>query len=321
MLFMAFSFVSPLFILHASPVLKKASLVTLWQPQAQFAGYYVALDKGFYAKRGLDLRIIPGVAGRSSEEVLRKGEADFAVLWLATAIRERFSGTRLLNLYQFIPGSSLMLVTRKTTGIRRLEDLNMRKVGLWDGTLSILPRFLFKKFDIRVREVRQSYTVNLFLRGGVDAASAMWYNEYDVLVQSGIDADELNVFFLNDYGVKFPEDGIYALESTVSKDPALAKAFLEASLEGWRYAFGHPEECVEIVVRYMQKAHIPANRAHQKWMLARMHDLALPAAGSLLDGFLKKQDYEEVAHEMLEAGLIRSFPPYSSFTWRPHEGE
>lgn len=317
LLFLLFFPAFPTLSLYAATALKQARLVTLWQPQAQFAGYYVALDKGFYAKHGIDLRIIPGVAGKTSEEILRKGEADFAVLWLASAIQECCSGTRILNLSQIVQGSSMMLVTRKSAGIRRFEDLNMRKVGLWQGTLSLLPHFLFKQYGIRVNEVRQSYTMNLFLRGGVDAASAMWYNEYHMLIESGIDADELNVFFLNDYGVKFPEDGLYALETTVTRDPALAGAFIDASLEGWRYAFGHPDESVGIVLRYMQQAHIPANRSHQKWMLERMHDLVLPAGGTMFTGTLKKEDYEEVAHKMQAAGLIRSYPSYREFTWRP----
>jgi NitT/TauT family transport system substrate-binding protein len=317
LLFLVFFFAFSPFSLNAATALKKARLVTLWKPQAQFAGYYVALDKGIYVKHGIDLSIISGGAGKSSEEILRKGEADFAVLWLATAIQERSSGTRILNLSQIVQGSSMMLVTRRSSGIRRLEDLNMRKVGLWSGTLSLLPHFLFKKYGIKVNEVRQSYTMNLFLRGGVDAASAMWYNEYHMLIESGIDADELNVFFLNDYGVKFPEDGLYALEKTVTRDPGLARAFIEASLEGWRYAFEHPDESVGIVLRQMQQAHMPANRSHQKWTLERLRDLALPLGGNMFTGTLKTEDYEELAHKMLDAGLIRYYPPYSEFIWRP----
>ena len=321
MLFLVFLLISPFFRLHAAPALKKVGLVTLWQPQAQFAGYYVALEKGIYRKHGIELRIIPGVAGRASEDVLRKGEADFAVLWLATAIQERSAGTRLVNLAQIIPGSSMMIVSRKSAGIKRIEDLNERKVGLWDGTLSLLPRLLFRKYGVSVREVRQSYTVNLFLRGGVEAASAMWYNEYDVLRQSGVDPGELNVLFLDNYGLKFPEDGLYALEKTVARDPELARDFIEASFEGWRYAFLHPEEAAGIVIRAMQKAHIPANRSHQLWMLDRMRDLMLPAGKKEFDSALKRQDYEDAAHELQSAGAVRHIVPYGEFVRRAYEGQ
>ncbi len=321
LLFFLFLLTVPSLCLNAAPVLKKAGLVTLWQPQAQFAGYYVALEKGIYRKHGIDLRIIPGVAGRTSEDVLRRGEADFAVLWLATAIQERSAGTRLVHLAQIIPASSMMIVSRKSAGIRKIEDLNERKVGLWDGTLSLLPRLLFRKYGITVREVRQSYTVNLFLRGGVEAASAMWYNEYDVLRQSGVDPDELNVLFLNNYGLKFPEDGLYALEKTVFGDPALSAAFVEASFEGWRYAFEHPEEAVGIVIRAMQQAHVPANRSHQLWMLDSMRDLMLPAGKKDFDSILKRGDYEAAARELQSAGVVRRILPYGEFIRRLHEGQ
>lgn len=317
--FLIIFLVFPFFQLHASPAMKKARLVTLWLPQAQFAGYYVALEKGFYRKHGIDLQILPGGAGISPDEMLRSGKADFAVLWLATALQEHDSGRRLVNISQIMQRSSMMLVSRKTAGIVRLGDLNGRKVSLWEGTLSMLPRFLFKKYGIRVNEVRQSNTVNLFLRGGVDAVSAMWYNEYHVLLESGIDADELNLLFLNDFGVKFPEDGLYAMESTVRADPLLTAAFAEASLEGWWYAFAHPEESVDIIIRYMRNAHIPANRAHQKWMLDRVHDLAISRDPVELPGTLSRDDYEELALEMKKAGLIRSYPSWGAFTRRSHE--
>ncbi|NTV61694.1 MAG: ABC transporter substrate-binding protein [Chlorobiaceae bacterium] len=319
--FTLFFLVSPLFLLDASPALKKARLVTLWQPQAQFAGYYAALDRGIYAKHGIDLTIIPGGAVISPAEMLRSGKADFAVLWLASALRERDAGVQLINLSQVLQRSSMMLVSRKTAGITGIEALNGRKVSLWDGTLSLLPRFLFRKYGITVNEVRQSYTVNLFLRGGVDAASAMWYNEYHVMLESGIDADELNVLFLNDYGVNFPEDGLYTLEKTVRNEPQLTAAFIDASLEGWRYAFAHPEESVDIIIRHMHKAHIPANRAHQKWMLDRMRDLSGSKGSEHMPGVLSRTDYETLGREMKAAGLIRSYPSFGTFTGKSHEGQ
>lgn len=300
----------------AEPALKRATLMPLWSPQAQFAGYYVALDKGMYARHGIDLVILPAGPGHSPAQSLEDGTADFVVLWLTTAIQHRSRGHGLVNLAQVIQTSSMMLVARKTSGIRTVADMNGRKVGLWGGDLSIPPRTLFARSGITVREVPQSHSVNLFLRGGIDVASAMLYNEYHTILDSGLDADELSVFRLRDHGMDFPEDGLYALQETIDGDPALADAFVRASLEGWRYAFAHTEETLDIVVRRMREAHLPANRVHQRWMLERMRELALPGGSKEALGQLEEQDYRAVAETLLRDGLIRGYPDFSEFARR-----
>ncbi|TLU84845.1 MAG: ABC transporter substrate-binding protein [Chlorobium sp.] len=303
----------PLSSLSATP-LKKASLILLWSPQSQFAGYYVALEKGIYQRHGIDLTILKGGPGVSPVLALQQGDADFAVLWLTTAFGHRVNGKRLVNVAQIIQRSSMMLISKKTSGIRTINDMNGKKVGLWQGDLSIPPHTLFDKYGISVREIPQSNTVNLFLRGGIDVTSAMWYNEYHVLLNSGVDADELNTIFLQEQGMTFPEDGLYTLEKTVQKDPALVDGFVRASLEGWQYAFAHPDEALDIVIKNMRQAQVPANRTHQKWMLERMKDLTVSDKNEF--GTLKPQDYEAVGKIMRNQGRIKSYPDYATFTWR-----
>ena len=296
--------------------LKKVSLIPLWSPQAQFAGYYVALDKGIYARHGIDMTILKGGAGHSAAESLQRGQADFAVLWLTTALQHRYAGTKLVNVSQIVQRSSMMLISKKSSGILTVDDMNGKKVGLWGGDLSIPPRTLFLKHGITVREVPLSNTVNLFLRGGIDVTSAMWYNEYHVILNSGVDAGELNAVFLSEQGMNFPEDGLYTLEKTVTRDPALVDAFVSASLEGWQYAFAHPDEALEIVIKYMHLAQVPANRIHQKWMLDRMRDIVKPGRDKGAIGTLNGRDYEAVGNAMRREGLIQSYSDYSAFTRR-----
>src|SRR5208283_848526 len=300
----------------AEAVLKKASLMPLWSPQSQFAGYYVALDKGIFARHGIDLKIIKAGPGHSPVQALKDGTADFAVIWLTTALQHRSAGTKLVNVAQIIQRSSMMLISRKSSGIQTIADMNGKKVGMWGGDLSIPPRALFNKHGIKVLEVPLAHTVNLFLRCGIDVTSAMWYNEYHTIINSGVDPEELNVFSLNEPGMNFPEDGIYALETTIHNDPALAKAFVAASLEGWRYAFAHPEEALDIVIKYMREAQLPANRIHQKWMLDRMRDLIMPGTRQEMPGILKEKDYEAVGLSMRKGGLIRNYPDYTVFSGR-----
>ena len=305
----------------AETALKKASLMPLWSPQAQFAGYYVALEKGIYARHGIDLKILPAGPGHAPLQTLQNGTADFAVLWLTTALQHRSAGIKLVNLAQMVQRSSMMLISKKTAGIKTIADMNGRKVGLWGGDLSIPPRTLFLKNGVTVREIPLTHTVNLFLRGGIDVTSAMWYNEYHTILNSGVDRDELNVVSLHEQGMNFPEDGIYTMESTLRRDPALARGFVAASLEGWRYAFDHPEEALDIVIRYMRAAPVPANRTHQKWMLERMRDLIMPAGDQGTAGLLKEQDYEAVARTLRREGLIGSYPDYTVFSGRSHAGK
>lgn len=298
----------------AEPALKKATLMPLWSPQAQFAGYYVALEKGFYAQHGVDLTILKAGPGHAPVQALHNGMADFAVLWLTTALQHRSTGVNLVNLAQIVQKSSLMLISRKSSGIKTIADMNGKKVGLWGGDLSIPPRALFAQQGITVHEVPQSQTVNLFLRGGIDVTSAMWYNEYHTLLNSGVDREELEVIFLHEQGLNFPEDGLYALEKTVQDDPALAAAFVTASLAGWRYAFEHPDEALDIVIKNMRESRVPANRIHQKWMLERMRDLFKPGSPQGTPGLLNQPDYEAVGSIMCIEGLIHAYPDYTVFT-------
>ena len=297
------------------PPANRVTLMPLWSPQAQFAGYYVGIEKGIYARHGIDVALLPAGPGFSPADALSSGKADFAVLWLTTAMQRRDQGLPLVNLAQMVQRSSMMLVSKRSSGIRTIADMNGRKVGLWGGDLSIPVYALFEREHITVREVPQGITVNLFLRGGIDVASAMWYNEYHTLLISGVDPDELNTIFIADEGLKYPEDGIYALDSTVRARPAITAAFVRASLEAWQYAFDHPDETLDIVIRRMREARLPANRVHQQWMLDRMRDLMQPASADTPRGQLTRADYLAVAESMKRERLIRGYPPFEEFLW------
>lgn len=294
--------------------LKRVSLSLLWSPQAQFAGYYVAQAKGIYRQHGLDLTIIPGAPGRSPRELLQGGEADFAVLWLATALQHDPDKRKLIHLAQLVQKSSMVMIAKRSSGILLPADFAGKKVGVWGGDLALPAQLFFKKYQLSVRSIPQSYTVNLFLRDGIDVTSAMWYNEFHTILNSGIDREELNLFFLHEYGIKFPEDGLYTLEKSYRADPGKAEAFVQGSLEGWRYAFAHPEEALDIVIHAMQAAQLPANRAHQRWMLERMRDLILPQEGSAGFGRLKVPDYLAVGEALQSQGLIEKVPGFAEFT-------
>jgi NitT/TauT family transport system substrate-binding protein len=292
--------------------LKKVRFLPQWLPQAQFAGYYAAQEKGFFKSRGIEIEILRGGPQIPPSEALSTGKADFVTLFLANGIVQRASGLDIVNIGQIVQKSAYMIVARRSFGIERPQDLEGKKVGLWGGELDLLPRAFFRKFNISVRVIPQGPTMNLFLRGGVHAASAMWYNEYHQIINSGVDPQELTTFLLSDYGMSFPEDGIYCLERTFLSDPALCEDFLLASLEGWRYALQHPDETVDMVMRHANAAHVATNRVHQAWMLSRMKDIiAFKGAPEL--GLLSYESYEEVARALEDAGIIDHRPEYAGF--------
>lgn len=299
--------------LCADKPLKKTSIITLWLPQAQFAGYYVAKEKGLYEEAGLDVAIINGGPDNPPLKLLEDRRADFCVMWLSTAMEKRSQGTKLVNISQILQRSGLMLVAKKSSGILTPKDIDNKRIGLWSADFEIQPRAFIKKYANSVTIIQQSYTINLFLAGGVDVASAMWYNEYHTMINSGYDPEDLTTFFFYDHGLNSPEDGIYTLEDTVNTDPEKCRAFVSASLKGWIYAFSHIDETVDIVTRYMAQAHLPVTRVHQKWQLERIRDLALVNESYKDFGKLSEKDFNEVAKGLKEAGLIDHIPEFGLF--------
>ncbi len=296
----------------AAGELRTMTFLPQWLPQAQFAGYYVAYEKGFYRKHGIDLKILKGGPDFPAAEMLGKSRADFTTMFLSEAIEQRDKKIRLVNIGQLMQRSGFILVAKKGSGISKPSDFQNKKVSMWPN-FQVQPRAFFRKYGIEVKHVSQGATVNLFLRGGVDAASAMWYNEYHTIINSGINEDELTTFFFDRYGLNFPEDGIYVLKETYERDRELCCKFVRASLAGWQYAFENPDEATDIVMKYIKDAHAGGNRVHQRWMLARMKDLMQPVDPKAPIGALNAKDYDTVAGELQKSGLIRTILPFGEF--------
>lgn len=292
-----------------------ATLMLLWTPQSQFAGYYVALEKGFYKRHGLDVTLVRGGPDRDQVEDLINGKADFSLLWLATALAAKGQGKPVLHLGQVINRSNLALVGWKDRGIRTVKDLDKRRISIWGG--SFRPAFMgfFGAQGVKPKILTQNYSINLFLLRGVDACSVMRYNEFHMLYQCGVEQDELTTFFLSDFDCSLPEDGLYCLEKTFREKPEVCRAIVDASLEGWRYAADHREEALDIVMKKVREAHIPTNRSHMRWMLDTMLDSIFPAtpAGWQV-GILDSDAYKKTTKMLKRAGLIDDAPPFKSFT-------
>ncbi len=292
--------------------LQQATILPQWAPQAQFAGIYVAKDKGFYEQQGVDMTVLRGGPKCPTRLLLSSGKVDFATMFLTTAIKLASQDEDIINLAQLVHRSSLLLVARKADGILSPADLNNKRISTWGPEFSLQIDEFLRKHGVRVKTLPQGFTVNLFLREGVHAVSAMWYNEYHTLLNSGLDKEDLTVFAMADYGLNYPEDGLYCMRPTYEANPELCCAVARATLEGWRYAFAHPEEALDMVMRRAEEANLPTNRVHQRWMLARMRDIIAPD-GEVNGGALSREEFESVARSMRDAGLIHAIPPYEAF--------
>lgn len=291
--------------------LEKVSLIPQWYPQAQFAGYYMAYEKGIYKRYGLDVTIISGGPENPPTQLLTEGKAHFSTTWLSSSLQNFSHGIKLVNIAQIIQKSALMFITTKSSGIKSPEDMNGKKVSVWSGDFQLQPVAFIDQFKLKVNYIEQRNSLNLFLRGGVDVISAMWYNEYHTILNSGYNPDELNTFFFYDYDLNFPEDGIYCMAKTYTENPRLCEKFVRASLEGWQYAFDHPEMTLDVIIRYKKEQHLPVNRPHQRWMLNRMKDIII--VEGVLTGRLYRDDYLRVANELKKRQLIKEIPEFSSF--------
>ncbi len=286
-----------------APPLDRVSVQLVWVHQAQFAGFYMAQDRGIYRRYRLKVKIKPGGPGIVPLKTLRMGGCDFAVSWLSSAIVDKSRGAPLVNLAQLVRRSALLLVVFKGKGIEKVKDLDGRKVGMWGGQFSLAPRALFRRLGIHVQEVLQNVSVSPFLAGAVSAAAAMRYNEYHQLYQAGVDPEDLVVFDLSRLGVNFPEDGIYTTRRFWEMAPGVCRRFVRATLEGWRAAFAQPEEALESVMRRVEAARLATNRGHQRWMLGVMREIIAGGAPGEM-GRLSARDFALVNRVLMEEGII-----------------
>jgi len=292
--------------------LRQVSFLPYWVTNAQFAGYYMAIEKGIYERYGLKVTIIPYKPFVTSSELISGGEADFSALWLINAIGLKAQGADIVNIAQPSFRSSAMLITKKKSGIDSIEKMNGKRVGTWSG-FELQPAALFRKYNVEVTLLSIGSTNNLFLMDGVDVTMANWFDEYHSIINSGYDPEDLNVFFFADLGLNFLEDGIYCLSDKVRKDPKLCADFVKATLDGWKYAFDHTEETLDVVMKTARRDKLPVNRVHQGWMLNRYRDLYFPEGKTGFNTSLPESDYQFIANLLKENKLIDEIPVYTDF--------
>lgn len=295
------------------PALTRVVFTPQWFPQAQFAGYYMAQELGIYNKYGLEVVFQHKPPQRKLISVLTDKNADFVTDFLSSGIKMRSNGMKIVDVGQISQRSALVFVARKSAGIRKLEDINGKKVGIWMVDFQEIPKALLEKHKIKAEIIPVVSGIELFLCRGIDVIAVMWYNEYHELLSAGINEDEITTFFFKDYNLDIPEDGIYCLQETYEKNPEMCRNFVKASIEGWREAFKNKKRTLEIIRKYCRENHIPYNNAHQSWMLNRMEELIIIPGEEHVVGFLSPKVYLDTAKKLKSTGVINTIPAYSEF--------
>jgi NitT/TauT family transport system substrate-binding protein len=284
-----------------------------WLPQAQFAGYYVALDQGFYQEAGLDVEIVHPSVTVNAMEHLKQGTADVISLFLVTALTARSEGIEMVNIAQFSQHSAIMMVSMKSSGIETLHDFHGKKIGIWMSGFEEVPKALINEYQLEVEWVPILSSVNLFLIGGLDVMTVMYYNEYNTIYLSGIERDELNTFFLSEYGYDIPEDGLYVLSETRREREDDLRKFVQATMKGWDYAAENKEYTIDLVVDLMRKEHIPSNKAHQTWMLNTVLKMKHIEDKPIKRTQLYVNDFDKAVSILKERGIISRACSYDEF--------
>lgn len=293
--------------------LKKVTFLPSWVPQEQFAGYYMAKEKGIYKKYGLDVTILTGGISNNVKTSLESGGVNFGLMFLYSGVMERARGIKLVNIGQIFQRSAIMFVAKKKSGIKTLDDFNGKKIGIWRTTERELTTGFLKLHNINAEIIPFDKGINLFLKGAVDIIVMMEYNEYNQLINSGVNSDEINRFNFYDYGMNFPEDGIYCMESTYNSDPDLCKKFVDASIEGWNYALANIDETIKVIDKYQDAAMVPHNRSHSLWMLNSMKDMISSSGKKVEEGSLLESDFNNLTDFLLGNNFITDKPDYNGF--------
>ena len=273
-----------------------------WTAQAQFAGYYVALEKGFYREEGLDVKIVHPNTARSSER-LSEGNSDATTLPLMQALVLVDKGTPLVNILQTSMNNATVIVSRR--GKNPLDQHGAR-VGTWQAGFDQIAICVNKILGLNYEWVPFAANVNLFISGALDATLAMSYNEYNLLLQAGAEIHEENVYRFSEHGYNIQDDGVYMTLDAYRKNPDRAERFARASRRGWEWAAEHPDETLDLVMEYVERNHIATNRVLQQLMLDEILNLQVDTRTGQREFRLVPEMVRMAVGLLLEADLISS---------------
>ncbi len=261
-----------------------------WLPQAQFAGYYVALEQGYFEEEGFEnVDIVPSGGDIVPQDALVAGDADFAVAWVPKVLGTmEASGVELTDIAQVYQASGTLQVSWADSGIESVADFEGQRIGSWGfgNEWEIFAAMADEGLDSTTTSiVTQDFSMNALLDGDVDAAQAMTYNEWAQVLET-VDPetgelyteDDFNVISYEDTAGAMLQDALWADTERLESDPAYADAavrFLKAVTKGWVFARDNPEEAATIVydIAVNAEAAFPVGPTHQLWQMNEVNKL------------------------------------------------
>ena len=298
----------------------KVTLQLKWVAQAQFAGYYAALDQGFYKAENLDVTLRPGGPDISPEQVVAGKQAEFGLDWLASLLATREQGTPLVNIAQVFKFAGMRELSWKDSKISTPADWKGKKVAVWFfgneyDLLATLAKYNIDK-DKDVTIVQQPFDMNLLLNKEVDAAAAMTYNELYQVLSAGHKIDELNIIDYNKEGTAMPEDGIFTRADWLAdaKNKDIAARFLRASFKGWEYCRDNVDACVDIVLK--NDASGVMTKDAQKWQMVEINKLIWgdPIDKNTKIGYMEPDLFKRAADTALKFAVIKQPASDAAYT-------
>lgn len=281
---------------------KTYKIQTHWLPQAQFAGYYMALEKGLFKQTGVRVELLDGGPDYNPLFELIKDEIQFGTAWLTSALTTVARGAELKLIAQIFDVSGLMLVCLKESGIKSIDDLKHRTVSSWGGMLSYPILALDMDRKLEIHHLEDGVNIEKMVERAIDAVAVMSYNEIFSFYEKGFKARDLTVFRLSDLGYNFPEDGLYTSRSMAETHPEICQMISQAAIEGWQQVKLNQDEALDIVMHHHKRSSMPTDRLHQQRMLSEV--VKLMGSARQINGILNQEDYDRTVTALVKIGLI-----------------
>ena len=282
-----------------------------WTPQSQFAGYYAALELGFYREAGIDVTITHPTKTYSSINMLLDGSSDIITSELIQAVVATDNDIKLVNLMQTTQHSTLVLLARDKN-IQSMPQLSGLKIGTWKVGFNEIPKMMDEEYRLNIDWIKFINPLNLYISGAIDATLVKSYSEQVLFTMSGITPGSILKF--SERGFDYPEDGLYVSEAFFKKNPQVCRKFAEASRKGWEWVRKNRKEALDIVMKYVKAENVPTNIYNQKIMLDIILEVQEDIKGQAPSYTLSEDDLDKLNKRLLRHGYISRPVEYKRFT-------
>jgi NitT/TauT family transport system substrate-binding protein len=310
----------------AAPPSEGAALTTVrlqlqWYPQAQFAGYFAAIEQGYYAAENLDVRWVSGGGTIAPQTVGSQPDGpEFTIAWQPKVLQAREAGSDLVNIAQIFQRSGTLSVSWKDSNITKPADFKGKKVGVWDFGNEFEVTAGAKKVGLEqgtdYTKVIQDFNMSLLLAREIDVSEAMIYNEYAQVLEAAnpetgqlYQPTDLNVINWNDEGSAMLQDALFARADWLAQpgNEDVATRFIKASIQGWIYCRDNPADCIQ----YTVNAGSQLGAGHQAWMMNEINPLIWPSPAGI--GMMDEALWKQTSDISVEAAIIAAAPPADAY--------